>query len=373
MIRLTALAIVVAVLCGYAWRNWFVSLCGLILLTVLSQHRDMPHAMFGVPGLNPWNLLLGVIFVVWLVQRRPGVAHLPRWFAALFLSYVGMLVVGGIRAMLDTEGLAAKAVSLGPKELLLDLILNPLKYLLVGVLFFDGCRTRRRAWLGVLTVLLLGLAHSLMMYKTMKGLVFLGNYEDARRMTDKMIGLHANDLAAVLTMAFWSAIVVAMVVKSRWRWAAIAVAAVVLPTIVGCHSRSAYLANAVLALALAVVRWRKLLMVFPIAALASVAVFPQIVNRLAMGFDATETSLAAETDWNQVTAGRTGNLWNPAIDQIVNAPLIGHGRLAIWRTPCYDEILASEGSVPSHPHNSYLEVLLDSGVVGLFIVLGLLG
>ena len=356
----------------YAWRNWFVSLCGLILLTTLSQHHDMPRTMLGIAGLNPWNLVLGVILVAWLTQRRPGYDHPPRYFLVAFAAYVALLVLGGVRAMFDSEVMVARGHWAGQNRLLFDLILNPLKYVLVGVLFFDGCRTRRQAWLGVHTLLLLGLLHALMMYKTMKGIVFLGNYEDARRMTDKMIGLHANDLAGLLTFAFWSLIVYATLIKGRWRWAGIAAAVVILPAIVGCYSRAAFVANVGLALALGVVRWRKLLFLFPLAAVVVILLFPRVATRLTMGLTGEAVSVTGETDWNEVTAGRTENLWMPTLEQIAEAPLIGHGRLAIWRTHCYDEILAREGNVATHPHNSYLEMLLDSGMVGLSVVLVLL-
>ncbi len=377
MIRLTLLAIFVLFLCVYAWRDWFVSLCGLVLLTVLSQHPDMPEGLAGIPGLKPWNLVLGMVLAASFVHRRPQRQKPPSWLVAFLGAYVVLLVVGAVPAMLDLDLLAERARVLGTatptrKELLFDLVFNPLKYIIVGVLFFYGCRTRRDVRLGVGTILLFGLLHSLIMYKTMKTMVFLGDYEDARRMIDKMIGLHANDLAAVLTMTFWSAIVVAAVLKGKWRYICLAGALVILPTIVGCHSRSAYLANVVLALVLGVIRWRRFLIAFPILAALALAVFPQIVTRLSMGFEAADNTTRSEVGINAVTAGRTHNIWAPAFEQATRSPLIGYGRLATFRTPCFDEILLRERGVPGHPHNSYLEIFLDYGIVGLLVVGGLL-
>ncbi|MCH7632106.1 MAG: O-antigen ligase family protein, partial [Planctomycetes bacterium] len=367
MIRLSLLFLVVGGLCVYARRDWFASLCGLVLLTTFTQHHDMPRMAMGVPGLNPWNVVLVAIILASLIQRSPQQPKAPAMVRGFLVAYVLLLIVGAIVAILDVDILVERGIRLRTaRDLTMDLILNPLKYILVGVLIYSGARSRRHMWMGLWTVVLSGALHALMMYKTMKGMVFTGDYDDARRMTDKMIGLHANDLAAVLSMTFWAAIVLAVALKGRWRWFCGAVVLLVLPAIVGCHSRTAYVALVVVALVLAVIRWRKLLLVGPLAVAMTVTVFPQIPARLGMGFD-TAAGGDAETDWNEVTAGRTFNLWAPTFEQIWNSPLVGHGRLAIARTDCYEEILGREGSVASHPHNSYLEVLMDFGILGILI------
>lgn len=370
MIRLSLLALFVLFLCVYAWRDWFVSLCGLILLTVLSQHHDMPEGIGGIPGLKVWNMVFAMTVLACIAKERRTLTKLPARLVMMILGYVGVLVIGGGRALFDLDVIALRSYRYTYVSLFFDLIANPLKYVSVGVLMYVGCRSRRRVWLAIQTLLLFGFLHALMMYKTMKGTIFTGNYEDARRMTDKMIGLHANDLAGLLTFCLWGCIILAIKTTGKWRWLAVAAAVAVIPTIVGCHSRSAYLANIVLALTLGVVRWRRLLVLFPAVAFAGVLIFPQIVTRLTMGFDETADVAGGGQDWNAVTAGRTLNLWEPTIGQIMQSPVWGHGRFAIYRSEVYYVILEREGQVPSHPHNSYLEFLLDSGIVGLVMGIG---
>ena len=70
MIRVGLLYLVVVVLMIVAPRRWYASLCGLLFLTVLTQHPDTPARVFGVPGLNPWNALLFVFVGCWLFTRR---------------------------------------------------------------------------------------------------------------------------------------------------------------------------------------------------------------------------------------------------------------------------------------------------------------
>ena len=57
MIRLTLLWMFIAFVGLYAWKDWYKALCGLILLMGVIEHPDMPRTMFGIQGLNPWNIL----------------------------------------------------------------------------------------------------------------------------------------------------------------------------------------------------------------------------------------------------------------------------------------------------------------------------
>ncbi|MGE3181255.1 MAG: O-antigen ligase family protein, partial [Phycisphaerae bacterium] len=171
---------------------------------------------------------------------------------------------------------------------------------------------------------------------------------------------------------FWALVTVALLAGGKARFWLLATAALILPTIVGCHSRAAYIANVAIAFALAVVRWRWMLVGFPVAAAAAILIFPQIASRMGMDLSTSNSAFQQGIDWNEVTAGRTENIWMPVIPEIEKSLFIGHGRLAIGRTAATFEIARRERIVPTHPHNSYLELLLDFGLVGLIIVLLLL-
>ena len=68
-IRVTFLYVFIIFLCLYAWKDWFKSFCGLILIMAVMQHEDMPTTIFGIQGLNMWNVLFFVIFMAWVVNR----------------------------------------------------------------------------------------------------------------------------------------------------------------------------------------------------------------------------------------------------------------------------------------------------------------
>ncbi len=65
-IRTLTLYIVVAGLSIYAWKDWFKSLCGLILLTAVMGRPDFPESIGGIQGLNLWNILFANVFLAWL-------------------------------------------------------------------------------------------------------------------------------------------------------------------------------------------------------------------------------------------------------------------------------------------------------------------
>jgi O-antigen ligase len=66
-----------------------------------------------------------------------------------------------------------------------------------------------------------------------------------------------------------------------------------------------------------------------------------------------------------VTSGRT-RFWPHVVDKIGESPLIGYGRLAMRRTGLSEYLLKEYGPSDAvhHPHNMYLETLLDNGIIG---------
>jgi O-antigen ligase len=375
--RVYVLYAVIAALAAYAWRDWFKSLCGLILLVAVVGHGDMPTNIAGIQGLNPWNVLLLSVLLAWLFTRgRDGLAwDMPRGISLALAAFVLVIIIAYVRGVLDLGALPKEhqITSLGFTS---DYLINPLKYMVPGLLLYDGCRTQRRLVLALTCVLLVGVGYAILVARTvpLSALVDEQNFMQHRRYLGQSTGLHANYLGPMLVGMFW-AIIGSLQLWRRWalRMAAASGAAVVFLGMALCHSRAAYLTAAVLGLLLGVLRWRVLLVILPVLGLVVVAVMPSVSSRLAMGFG--EVDLGGETaaNWDEVSAGRTTNLWPPVLAQIPRSPLIGFGRLAIWRTQVYGEILAGEGNCPSHPHNAYLEMALDAGGIGLMVALAFYG
>ncbi|MBL8878178.1 MAG: O-antigen ligase family protein [Phycisphaerales bacterium] len=373
MIRLSLLYLFVGALSIVAFRDWFIALCGLILLTVLQQHPDMPSQMFGITGLNPWNAcFLAVICGFFLQRSHQQAAPAPTapLFRGLLWTYVAMVAVSALIAVVDASSVKSGRQGSDLRVwLLIDGAVNPLKFLAVGVLVYQGITTRRRAIIALLVGVGSALCYSLLMWKSMKLSVLTVDYAGARRVTEKLIGLYANDLGLTLAFAVWAGAFAALALVRNWQRSAWWImTAGALPCFLCLKSRAGFLAFAAAGLALGVVRWRFLLALLPMAGAAAIVLDQSLADRIFTGLGDE-----FHTDWDEVSAGRMTNLWPPVIEQITHSPLIGHARYAILRTACHDEVLLREGVTPNHPHSAYLEILLDTGVFGLTICVSLMG
>ena len=91
------------------------------------------------------------------------------------------------------------------------------------------------------------------------------------------------------------------------------------------------------------------------------------------GFHLTE-------EWQNETAGKTDNydlyeyrtgythLYITAIDLISGDPIIGRG-IRSFRSACWEKVYLPNRVCQNHAHNFYLEILTDTGFVGLLVLL----
>lgn len=381
--RVYILTLVIVGLAVYAWRNWFISLCGLIVLAAMMGFDDMPRQVLGIHGMNPWNLLLVAILVPWFVTRRYQRIRwdMPRAAAALVGTYVCVIVVAYVRAALDIKsfppgasGEASTPVTMA--SLTGDHLVNALKYLIPALLLFDGARTRRRLAIGLVATLVMALPPAATIVKVVPiaSLQQTGKEElRARRRIGKRLGYHANGAAMICATGAWGILAAAGLRRRRWQAAAIAALALLpLMALVLTRSRGGYLAFAGVGCLFAVFLWRYLLVVLPVGLLVLFAVFPGVSQRLLAGVGVVSVEGRIEDDFGTITAGRTTVIWPPVLDTIATRPALGYGRLSILRTSARDRILEQQDVCPTHPHNAYLELVADTGVIGAVPVLALL-
>ena len=149
----------VVFLATYAWRDWFKSLCGLILLMAVVEHPDFPKSLMGIQGLNPWNILLFIIVLAWAAARsREGLVwDMPQYVSRLLFFYILIIAIAFVRLATDMGPLEVLATysNTDPPSLLNEFsegIINCLKWIVPGLLLFDGCRDEKRFRLGTYCV-----------------------------------------------------------------------------------------------------------------------------------------------------------------------------------------------------------------------------
>jgi hypothetical protein len=155
MIRNTILWLSVLGVFTYTWKDWYRGLCGLIALTAIMEHPDVPKQMLGIPGLNPFNLLLANIVAVWAIQRsREGLTFdLPRHIGLLLVCFAGVLLMGFYRLTRSDIGFVMVYYDRSFANVVSDYLINPFKFAIPALLLYDGCRTEERFRLALIAVL----------------------------------------------------------------------------------------------------------------------------------------------------------------------------------------------------------------------------
>jgi len=366
-IRITILWLLIVALGLYAWKDWFKALCGLILLMAVIQHPDMPKSIMGIQGLNPWNVLMADILLAWAVtRRREGLVwDLPRHISMLLLLYLSVIIVGFIRMMADLARLEPYTTA----GLISEYFVNCIKWVIPGLLLFDGCRTRTRLHLAVGCILSLYLLLALQVIKHIPASAAMsGESVDrvGRKICANDIGYSRVNLSMLLSGASWAMLATMPLMKRRWQQG-LAFSGFIMVAYAQALTggRMGYVTWGLVGLTMCLLRWRRLLLVAPLAPIMIAIAMPGVADRMLVGFGGTSAVGQTVTDDAEVTADRT-LIWPYVIDKIMESPAVGYGREAMVRTGLRDE--HPELSFP-HPHNAYLECLLDSGLVGFILIM----
>ncbi len=365
-IRIITLCLIVAGLGIYAWKDWFFSLCGLILMMALMNHDDMPRSILGIPGLSIWNGLFIVVAIAWMVSRqREGLRwDLPHHVSLLLWLSLAVIVWGFLRAVLDRGNLGGYSI----RNLVNEELINSIKWFLPALLLYDGCRTRRRLIGAIACVLAMYTVIAVLVIKRIP-LEALWSFSDGivrtRHKLNRTIGYHAVDISAILAGAFWAGMAVLQPIRKRlYQVVLLGTSSLVCLGMALTGGRGGYLAWASIALTMCLLKWRKLLILVPVFLVLVPVVLPGPTARMLQGLGATDVSGSATIDLEAVGSGRF-LVWPLVISEIGKAPLVGYGRLAMKRTELDDRIEAEfPGTRAPHPHNMYLEFIFDNGILG---------
>ncbi len=365
-----------------ASRDWFMALCGAIAYSGVSEYPELPPLTESVKGLNYWAVMMAAVVFFWLVQRK-GRLDIPNGWLVVFTIYMVVQLLLVLRTAMDVETFGQRAalgtgnsayLSYSPKGFLVDFVYTPLKFMIAGFLLMDGARTRRRLVLGLAAVATAGLLFSIVINKSLPlaGLRATGDELLAfRHRVNRETGFHPNDVAAYVGTSFWivTAMLPFLLRKSRWLGAVgCALLGSMFLALLHTHSRGGYVGFVGTAIITCIMRrsWRGLVLLFAACAL-SVMAFPSVPERLLFGVGVQTLDGDRGYDLREISAGRN-IIWTAAIEGIAESPIIGHGRFGYVMSSAIDSSIQMGGG-EIHPHNAYLEVLLDAGILGTPTVL----
>lgn len=383
--RIYLLWMVILFFTFYSWKDWWKTLCFLVLLMALIERPDMPKTVFGIPGMNPWNLLMMfTLMAYWASRKRESGSSVEVEGRIVFLIgwYIAVILISFARGIVDLGGIIEYATILqrqvnSKAGFFIDDVVNVIKYTLPGILFFYGCNSLDRFKWGLLSVLLMNLLLALLVIKAIP----LGYLTDghslqkaAIRIIDRDIGYYRSDLAVLLGGGAWAIYAYRSLFKGAFLGISTNIAAVLTTFAIALTGGRIGVGSwAVAALTLAYLRWRRFLLIAPMLALVVIATVPAVQERVLQGFDGDDEiverqdpltqditqSTEGSVDMSSVTSGRT-IIWPLVIEKIAESPLIGYGRHAMQRTGVSMETLELGNPFP-HPHNAYLQLLLDNG------------
>jgi O-antigen ligase len=369
MIRYSLLLLFIAFFSMYAWKNWFVSLCSLILLMAVIEHPDFPNSIAGIPGLNPWNILLVSVFFAWLNKRSE---HGYEWdyppaVGKMLLCCLVVVVVGVIRLLLNNfpSGYTINYI-------ITEKLFNTVKWVIPSLMLFDACRTRRRAVIGLGVIIGLYFLFGLQVVRWMPLSEIGGGDELSKRaskITENEIGFNRVTLSMMLAGGSWAALAALPLLKQNYhRLILLGMAGIIAFGQALTGGRTGYVSWIGVGLLLALMRWRKLLLVMPLLLIGIGILVPAARDRMLQGFGGKEGNFTVSTSAYEMTSGRD-IAWPVVIEEIGKSPVIGHGREAMTTTGTKAYLLDSYGEAFPHPHQAYLELLIDNGIIGFLLVI----
>lgn len=363
----------------YAWKNWFVSLCGAILLMAVLEHPDMPKSIGGIQGLNAWNLLMLNVLLAWRRGRSwEGLTwDMPRYIMVFVWTYAIVIVIGFARLILDVSALGKSeffddfSILWGTSEFLV----NCFKWVLPGALLFDACRTRQRVIIGLVCTLAVYFLLALQVIKHMPLSSATASGAELSRRANKVltrsVGYHRVNLSMMLSGASWAVLTTLTLVQTkRARLCILGAAAAIALGQALTGGRAGYVTWALLGTILCLLRWRALLPVIPATIVLVCSFLPSVRERMLQGIATDSGPRVARTEVYEVTSGRN-IAWSYVIPMILDSPIVGYGRQAMIRTGIYRKIVDDYGGGETfpHPHNAYLECMLDNGLVGFVCII----
>lgn len=245
-----------------------------------------------------------------------------------------------------------------------EYVINGFKWVLPGLLLFEGCRSRKHTYIAVGAILLIYL---LLAVQVIRWVPF-GSGKGARFIQNE-VGYNRVTLSMMLSGASW-AMLATVVLFRNWKhkFFIIGAAALIALGQALTGGRSGYASWLGVGFILCLVRWRKFIPVIPIVVVLAISFVPDVRQRVFQGWAQQSGNIVVNNDAYEMTSGR--NLaWPAVIAQIKEEPLLGFGREAMTTTGIKQLLLDKYDESFPHPHQAYLEMLLDNGVVGFLCVI----
>jgi O-antigen ligase len=365
-----ALLLAVSLLaCVFILLDFRIGVVLLVLLVPISRSAIFPHALFGITGANPLNLLLGATLGSYLLHALFGGRRRGFFPAPLAWLYVAPILVAGALGVRHVGQIApafylSDQIAFGNAAgYLVESVVKPLTIVIFALLLGAAvARSAKPERFLAPTLLSMWLMSLLTIGFVATSGISLGQLASSEsREFFAPLGMHANELGRLYAIAY--ALLLFTWAESKDKGLKLMLAASMAITAVALmltFSRGAFLGFLVVHLVFVVLRLNVRTVFFiGLLALGLVLLPVAVYERVSTGFG---------SGLNAIAAGRIDGLWLPLLPEVLKNPLFGSGHYSILWSDAMR--LGGGGNVllVTHPHNAYLQALLDMGVVGLALL-----
>ena len=364
-----AAVLCVAVLAGvFVVMDYRVGVFLLILLMPVEPSILFPHSMFGLTGFNPLN------FLMVLTVCSVGIHHAGRRMTTPFVPrhllwlYILPFVAAGIMGSFHVGEIPDYLIPLhqfsftDQPTYLRDVVVKPLFLVLFALLVAravaDTDKPERFITPMLISVWIMALLALGSFLASDASFLSLASRVVASQVLG-VSGLHANDLGRLYAIAYalmifpWAA-----TSDHRLKFVLAVTMGVIVLALTSTFSRGAFFSFFVVNLLFLFSRRSPLAFIFAVLFVALIIpLLPgALVGRLEEGMHGGDTD---------ITTGRIDSIWLPLLPEVWKSPIIGNGlSYTLWS----DAMREMRMLVVAHPHNAFLGLLLDMGVVGLICV-----
>jgi O-antigen ligase len=362
---LLCISLVACICCVIDFR---VGVMLLIIMMPISSSVLFPHAMFGLTGLNPLNLLLVATLGVFMM-RTIGTGGMKGFVPRpLLLLYIAPITVGALIGMnhvheIPTLFKSSEVIFFDtPLTYLRDMLLKPMGVVVFAVLIGAAVGRSKQPEKFVTPMLLSVFVMALLsiVFVASSGVSLSQLAGTYSRHFFSQLGMHANDLGRLYAAAYALLLFVwdrseRIFLKTVLLFAMGMVALALFFT----FSRGAFFGFIVVNVIY--LFSRRTMKTF----LLAVVVIP-LVLILAPGALWSRVEMGIGQGLNEITAGRVDEIWIPLLPEIFSSPPWGRGMGSImWTDAMKFDLMAFVG----HPHNAYFQAYMDLGLIGGGLVL----
>jgi len=338
----------------------------LIMMPVEGSYL-FPHSVFGVTGLNPLNLVLAATLASFIVRGHGFRRFLPKQLGWLFIAPIIVAGLIGSRHADEVYPYFYEVEIIHFTDALgylRDVMLKPLLMVLSALMIAQAVMRSKKTenflvpfviavW--VMSVMAIG-------FVVAEG-VSLGSLAlSSSRTFFSALGMHANDLGRLYAVAYALLLFTWGETKDvRLKTVLVVTMGVLTLALLLTFSRGAFVGWVMVNVLFLVWKFnaRTLALAFLAIGIAALFMPGPVIGRMSMG-------LVGGGDVNEFSAGRVEEIWLPLLPELFKSPIWGNGLDAtMWAKALWAEMMLPV----THPHNAYIQAILDMGLLGMGLLL----